>query len=219
MKQNFLSRKFKYAFWNVTQIILAINVIVYILTQMFDFSFHGIKLLYWLSLIPAFVNHGYVWQFVTYMFVHGSPTHLLLNMYALVMFGMNLERAIGSREFLLFYFLTGILGGVFSYLVNVLCSMPMSVTLGASGAVYALMFLASILFPQNRVLMFWFIPMSLPLAVVLFIAIEVISQVMGAAAGVAHLVHLSSIVVAWIYCVVRFRISPYKVYKAVIFHR
>lgn len=219
MKYSFLNRKFKYAYWNVAQILLAVNLIVYILVNMFDFQYHGIKLVYWLSLIPAFVNHGYVWQFVTYMFVHVDFMHILFNMYALIMFGTNLEKAIGSREFLLFYFLTGILGGVFSYIINVFSGLTMTATIGASGAVYALMFLVSVLFPESRVLLFYFIPMKIPFAVLIFIVVEAMSQIMGTAAGIAHLVHLSSVFVAWIYCVVRFKISPYKVYKSVIFNK
>ena len=55
------------------------------------------------------------WQFLTYMFVHSNWSHLFSNMLGLLIFGISVERSIGSKEFLLFYFLTGILCGVFSF--------------------------------------------------------------------------------------------------------
>ena len=216
MTHSFLNKKFRYAYWNVTEIILGLNIIFYILTTLFDIRIAGIGLKYWMSLIPVFVNRGYVWQFVTYMFVHGDLSHIIFNMYALVMFGTNLERMTGSKEFLLYYMLCGIAGGIFSYFVNVITGSVMSVTLGASGAIYALMFLVSVLFPDSRVLLFFCIPMRMPLAVLVFMLIEIASQVFGTGAGVAHLVHLSSIIAGWIYCMVRFRISPAKVYRAIL---
>lgn len=216
MRKTFLNRKFPYRYLNAVQILVMVNVIVYILTNLFDIRINGISLIYYLSLIPPFVRHGYVWQFVTYMFVHSDFSHIFFNMYALMIFGISLERAIGSYEFLLFYFLSGILGGVLNYIASVTGIVPMSVVLGASGAVYALMFLTAVLFPFNRVLLFFIFPMRLPLAVLVFILIEVTSQVMGTGAGVAHLIHLSSILVAWLYCIIRMNISPYKVFRSAL---
>lgn len=213
MNDSFLNRKFKYTYCNAAQLILGVNVLVFVLTNFLDIRIKGLSLTYWLSLIPVFINHGYVWQFVTHMFVHADMTHILFNMYALMMFGMGLERAIGSREFLTFYFVTGIVGGIICYAINVFTGMEFTATMGASGAIYALMFLVSVLFPENRVLLFFFIPMKMPLAVIIFMALEISSQVLGTSAGIAHLSHLSSISVAWVYCVVRFRISPLKVWK------
>lgn len=216
MRKTFLNRKFPYRYLNAVQILVMVNVIVYILTNLFDIRINGISLIYYLSLIPPFVRHGYVWQFVTYMFVHSDFSHIFFNMYALMIFGISLERAIGSYEFLLFYFLSGILGGVLKYIASVTGIVPMSVVLGASGAVYALMFLTAVLFPFNRVLLFFIFPMRLPLAVLVFIFIEVTSQVMGTGAGVAHLIHLSSILVAWLYCIIRMNISPFKVFRSAL---
>lgn len=212
MNNSVLNKKFKYVYWNASQILVAVNIIVYILTTMINIKIRGISLFYWMSLIPVFVKQGYVWQFVTYMFVHGDPMHIIFNMYALLMFGSGLERAIGSREFLLYYFVTGIMGGVINYVVTLFTGNIYSVVLGASGAIYALMFLASVIFPENRVLLFFFIPMKMPVAVMVFMALEISSQVFGTTTGVAHLIHLSSVAIGWVYCLVRFRVSPFKVW-------
>lgn len=216
MKDGFWNKKFKYSYWDACSWLIGACVLVYAITIIFPVNIGGISVMYWLSLIPGFVRHGYVWQFVTYMFVHGNPLHLLLNMYALLVFGRPLERSFGSREFLLFYFVTGALGGVISYVIYLLTGLANVAIMGASGAIYAMLFLTSVTFPTVRILLFFFIPLKMPVAVMVFIALEVFSQLTGGGADVAHLVHLTSIAVAWIYCVVRFRISPWKVWKEVL---
>lgn len=192
--------------------IVAVNVIFYLAVNFLELRISGIPLMVWLSLIPGIAKYGYVWQFVTYMFVHSGPMHLIFNMYALLIFGVNCERCIGSREFILFYMLSGILGGVIGYIVYTLTGTN-AMIMGASGAVYALLFLTSVLFPYNRILLYFFIPLKMPVAVLVFIGTELLSQVVGRADGISHLIHLSSILIAWIYCVARFRISPVKVWK------
>lgn len=213
MKDNILNKKFRFADWNSVYYLIAVNVAVFFITNYLKITVNGIPLKYYLSLIPVFVKHGYVWQFVTYMFVHSTFEHLFFNMYALLVFGLVIERGIGSKEFLLFYFLTGILGGVTNYIVASIFGGANFATMGASGAIYGILFLMAVMFPYNRILLFFFIPMKMPVAVLSFIVIEVVSQVTGVGGNIAHLIHLSGIIFAWIYCIVRFRISPWKVFK------
>ena len=196
MKDSFLNKKFKYTYSNACIYIVLINVLVFMLTNYTNIAFKGLPLVYWISLVPSFVNRGWIWQFVTYMFVHGSMWHLFFNMFALIMFGRTLERSLGTREFLLFYFLCGILGGVVSYLFYLLQ--------GVTNVV---------IFPNARLLLFFVIPIKMPFAVMLYILIEVFSQVYGVRNGVAHLIHLSCILIAWIYVMVRFRLNPIKIWK------
>ena len=213
MNNNIFNKKFTYTYCSVCLYLVMLNVLVYFAVGHFKFSVKGVPLIYWLGLVPQMVKHGFVWQFVSYMFVHVDFTHLLFNMYALLMFGMSCERFLGSREFLLFYLVTGVLGGILSSAVNTAGGMSNVMILGASGPIYGLLFLISVLFPDSRILLFFFIPMKMPLAVMIFMLIEVLSQVFGTSAGISHLVHLSSIAIAWIYCLVRFRISPAKVWR------
>ena len=214
MKDCFLNKKFKYTYSNATVYLVLINILVFIATASNRISFRGIPLFYWLSLVPGFVSMGWVWQLVTYMFVHGSVTHLFFNMFALIMFGRILERMLGTREFLLFYFVCGIMGGLVHYLYYALQGAVIGVpVMGASGAIYALLFLSAVMFPSARILLFFFIPMKMPYAVMLYIAIELFFHIFGIANGVAHLLHLSCILFAWIYVMVRFRLNPIKVWK------
>ncbi|MBO4393727.1 MAG: rhomboid family intramembrane serine protease [Spirochaetales bacterium] len=213
MKDTFLNKKFKYTYSNAAVYIVLLNVFVFMLTYYSGLTFKGLPLVYWLSLIPGFVNMGWIWQFVTYMFVHSSVMHLFFNMFALIMFGRVLERTLGTREFLLFYFLCGILGGVINYVFNVIQGSLGVAIMGASGCIYALLFLCAVLFPTARLLLFFFIPMKMPYAVMLYIAIEIFSQIYGIANGVAHLIHLSCIAIAWLYVVIRFRLNPIQVWR------
>lgn len=213
MKDSILNKKFKYTYSNAALYLILINILVFIATYYSGIRIKGLPLVYWLSLIPGCVNMGWIWQFVTYMFVHGSMTHLLFNMFALFMFGRNVERAIGTREFLLFYFLTGILGGVVSYLFYILQGYYGVAIMGASGSIYALLFLCAVLFPTARILLFFFIPLKMPVAVLIYIGIELFDQVFGLNGGVAHLIHLSCIAIGWLYVMVRFRLNPIKVWK------
>lgn len=230
MRDSFLNRRFKYTYSNACLYIIMINVLVFLATQYLNISFMGLSLTGWLGMIPSLVTKGWVWQLFTHLFVHENFTHLFFNMFALLMFGRMLEYYLGTKEFLLFYFLTGVLGGVISYVFNLIQGVPEIffeggqayyyamqgtpvLVVGASGCVYALLFLCAVLFPTSRILFFFFIPMRMPFAVMIYIAIEVFSQVFGLNEGVAHLIHLSSIAVAWLYVMIRFRMNPIKIWR------
>ena len=214
MKDSFLNRKFRYTYSNASVYLVIINVFVFIATYYLNISFKGLPLVYWLSLVPGLVNnYGWAWQFVSYMFVHGSFMHLFFNMFALLMFGRTLERYLGTREFLLFYFLCGILGGVVSYAFYLILGIGNVAVMGASGSIYAMLFLCAVLFPNSRLLLFFIFPVKMPYAVMIYIAIEIFSQVFGVSNGVAHLIHLSCILIAWLYVWIRFRLNPIKVWR------
>ena len=213
MKDNFLNRKFKYTYSNASIYLILANVFMFMATNYTNISFKGIRLVYWVSLIPGCINMGWIWQFVTYMFVHGSFLHLFFNMFALIMFGRTLEQYLGTREFLLFYFLCGILGGIVSYLFYMIQGVVNVAVMGASGAIFALLFLCAVFLPNARLLLFFFIPLKMPIAVIVYIAIELFSQIYGLANGTAHLVHLSGILIAWLYVMIRFRMNPIKIWK------
>lgn len=132
------------------------------------------------------------WQPVTHMFMHGGFWHIFLNMWCLLMFGSALERCIGSRKFLLFYFVAG-LGAVavhtlVQYLQGPILNVP---TLGASGAIYGIQIGYAMLYP-NDIWTLVFPPVSLKAKwfVLIFIAIELFTGITGTADGVAHFAHL-----------------------------
>lgn len=201
VRNTVINRQFKYTYHNAWLYIALVNVLVYIAFQVFP------NLVYYISLVPLYVRfRHFYWQFFTYMFSHASFWHLFSNMLALFVFGNVIEKIIGTREFVLFYFLTGTLSGVASYLTYWYTGMYYTVILGASGAIYALLFLFSVLFPTAVVLLFGIIPMRAPLLVLLYFLIEFIS--MFRTDGTAHLVHLYGLLFAILYSTIRMRMNP-----------
>jgi len=143
----------------VTGLIIA-NVVIYFLDVLSqNFSPHGAHELLGLSLVG--IKNLFLWQPVTYMFMHGTTMHLLFNMLGLYIFGSEFERAFGQKRFLHFYVTCGIVGGL-AYLalasINpVYSNFPL---IGASGAVYGLLVAAVIFFPHIQVVLF-IIPMPI----------------------------------------------------------
>ena len=164
---------------------------------------------YSLSMIPALVMKGWVWTFVTYMFVHGGISHILFNMFALYIFGMHVERRMGSSEFLLFYFVTGTLAGVFSFIMYMMTGTPVVILMGASGAIFAVELAYAVFYPDSIIYIWGILPLRAPVMVLGFTALELISSMFGLRRGVAHLTHLAGFGFAWLYFLIRFGINPW----------
>ena len=208
MNTSILRKKFPYTFNNMTLILIGINVVLFFLSS------SNSNMIYYGSLIPIFViREHYYWQFITYMFFHSSMTHLLFNMLGLFFFGSQVEKRIGSWEFLLFYLLTGLLAGIFSFAVYVWTGNYVVILLGASGAVYAVLLAFAVFFPFARIYVFGIIPVQAPLLVVIYTVIEVFSQVSGRNSNVAHLTHLAGFGFAYLYILIRMGINPFEVWK------
>jgi membrane associated rhomboid family serine protease len=137
-----------------------------------------------------------IWQVVTYGFMHGNVMHILLNMYALYMFGGLIERVMGTRRFTIYYF-TCLVAAAVAQLAVVYLFEPdrMYPTVGASGAVFGLLGAFAMLFPREK-LMLIPIPIGIPawLFVTLYGAAELIFGVTGTLSGIAHFAHLGGLV-------------------------
>ena len=205
MGNNILNRRMRYVFWpNMIPALIAVNIVLFALS-----AFIYPRLTYILSLVPSFVYYGHwYWQFFTYMFMHGGVWHLLFNMLALYMFGMPVSRSIGSNEFLFFYLLIGTLSGIASFF-SFLLSGHNYILLGASGAIYGVMLLFSVFYPHAVVYLFGAIPIRAPMLMVIYFLIEFLGAV-SSYGGVAHATHLFGLLFAFIYCLVRFRIKPWR---------
>lgn len=205
-----LRKKLPYNFYYATIILVVANVLAFVFTG----SGRSYEMTMKYGLQPIlFLRARCYWQIFTYMFMHGSWTHLLSNMFGLLIFGTICEKKIGSNEFVLFYFLCGIVCGALS-LVLYVCTGTWSVVLvGASGAIYSVLLLFSVIFPTSRVFIFGIVPVPAPLLVAIYAGISIFDELFGRNQGVAHLTHLCGFVAAWIYCLARFGISPIKVWK------
>lgn len=202
MKRTLLNRKFRYSYTNVTLKILLVNILVFMLTQL------NSRLYYYLALVPSLIIYEkWWWQIVTYMFVHADIGHILFNMLALFIFGSSVERQIGSKEFLLFYLLTGALSGLFSFFAYYLSGTNV-ILVGASGAIYALLFAFAVLYPYAIIFVFGILPLRAPILIAVYAAIEIYNQLFSRGGNVAHLTHLAGFAVSYLYLRLRLRLRP-----------
>lgn len=199
-----LRKPFRYSFFNATLYLIAANILFFALSYIFP------SLKAYMALNPAAILSGYLWQPLTYMFAHADIMHLLVNMLGLFFFGTQVERAMGSKEFLLFYFLTGILAGVVSFAIFAATGAWYTMLLGASGAIFAVLLAFAIVDPEAMIYLYGIVPIRAPIMVLGYAGVEIASQLLSFQSSVAHLTHLAGFVWAWLYFLVRFGINPAK---------
>ena len=159
-----------------------------------------------LVLIPA--KWWYVWNYITFQFLHADPMHLIFNMIGLYFLGMVLEGAWGQKRFAIFYFACGVFAGICHVVATfAMGGKPWIPLLGASGGVYGIVVACAILFPQIRlILVFFLVPIRFAALLFLGIAVYYILQG-GSGGGVAHAAHLGGAVMAgvWVWVLPRLR--------------
>ncbi|MBQ7420213.1 MAG: rhomboid family intramembrane serine protease [Prevotella sp.] len=196
----------------MTKNLLIVNFLAFIATWVLQLR--GIDLTSMLGLHFFLAKDFHLYQFVTYMFLHGGFTHIFFNMFALWMFGAVIERVWGPKKFIFYYISCGIGAGIVQELaqygnfvaeglaaydhVNVAGSIMTTgdylnlwTTIGASGAVYAILLAFGMIFPNERLFIIPFpFPIKAKWLVVGYIAIELFSALSGPGDGVAHTAHL-----------------------------
>lgn len=149
------------------------------------------------------VEHGWVWQPLTYMFLHGNFTHILFNMLGLWMFGVELERLWGTTFFVRYFFVTGVGAAATSIIVSLL-PLPFAnevyaaTTVGASGALYGLLLAYGYYYPDRPILMFLLFPVPAKYFVMIIGAISFLSAI-GGGSTTAHSTHLGGLLVGYLY--------------------
>src|SRR5687768_263307 len=144
-----------------------------------------------------------LWQPVTYMFLHGGFGHILFNMLALWMFGVELERMWGTRLFLKYYFVCGIgaaaTTAVLSFVpLTVFDHLYTALTVGASGAIYGVLLAYGLYFPNRPIYIYFVFPVPAKYFVMIMGGISLLSS-LGGGGGVAHSAHLGGLVVGYFY--------------------
>lgn len=156
------------------------------------------------------IGDGFLpWQLFTYMFLHGSLPHILLNMFMVWMFGAEVENTMGSTKFLAFYFACGVFAGLANLFITPLLLEP-GPTIGASGSVYGVLVAFAVLFPNRYVFAFFLLPIKSKYLISFFIILEVYNGVTGTSDGVAHFAHLGGAVLAgvWLLLDARGKLDP-----------
>ena len=198
----------------VTKNLIIINVIVFVASLLNQNFMIGTFALFY----PTSVYFHW-WQVVTHMFMHGGFWHIFFNMYTLLIFGCVVERILGSKKFLFFYFICG-LGAVALHLgveylqmqsymqgaalgnataIQNIAMIKNTPTVGASGAIYGVLMGYAMLFPESRMtLLFPPVTLSAKWMVAIFAAIELFTGVTGISAGIAHFAHLGGMLIGWL---------------------
>lgn len=163
-------------------------------------------------------SNFHLYQLVTHMFLHGSLTHLFMNMFALWMFGRTLEYTLGSKRFLTYYMVTGIgagllqmavgwieiarlqaiaqeMGGLTPYMQSVIMQRANVLTIGASGAVFGVLLAFGMMYP-NSIIMLLIppIPIKAKYFVIGYGVIELLLGVVGSRSGIAHFAHVGGMI-------------------------
>ena len=205
-------RPFPYIYRRYSLFIILVNFIIFGIRFVYPTLAEYVH--YYGAMNPILVEYYHMyWQFLSYMFVHQNFQHVFFNMLALLIFGLGFERAVGSREFLLFYLICGALSGFFSFLVYRFTGQSRVFLLGASGAVYAVLFAYAVFFPRSVFFVCGIVPVPAPLMVFIYALIEIGSQLFGRGSNVAHMAHLFGFFAAWLYFVLRMGIHPIKIWK------
>jgi membrane associated rhomboid family serine protease len=199
----------------ITKNLLIVNFLTFVATwilQLRDLDLAAIGGLHFFM-----ASDFHLFQFITYQFLHANMTHILFNMFALWMFGCVVERVWGAKKFLFYYIFCGVGAGVIQELVQwaTMVSFPemqmkvhlvgggttmipyaqyllyVSNTVGASGAVYAILLAFGMIFPNERIFIF---PLPVPIKakwlIMGYVAIELFSAISYSGDGVAHIAHL-----------------------------
>ena len=158
--------------------ILIINIVLFLLTYIIP------GVIVNLVLFPIGDVNFLPSQFITYMFLHSSVQHIVFNMLALVIFGPEIERKYGSKSFLGFYLISGVLCGI-SHLLFM-----GGACVGASGALFGLMALYALINPDQKLYLYFLIPIKSKFIIGGIILFELYYFIVGQTDGVSHIAHL-----------------------------
>ncbi len=168
------------------------NVVVFIMATLVGNSFFDL-----FGLVPHRVlADRWVWQPLSYLFVHGSIMHLLLNLFALWMFGVPVEAQWGPRDFLKYYFICGLGAAAASIILS---PHSMSPVIGASGAIYGLLVAFAMLYPDAVVYLYFLIPVKAAHMAILFGLVEFFAGATNATPGIARFAHLGGMITGYLY--------------------
>lgn len=195
----------------VIKYLMVINVAVYALAHLLTLGAPALEpaLARLLFLFP--LGRGFEpWQLVTYLFMHGSLfPHLVFNMFALWMFGMELENDWGSKKFLFYYMLCGIGAGVSNLVFGPIFG-GAGPTVGASGAIYGVLIAFGMMYPDRPIFVYFLLPIRARYFVLIYIALELYAGVTGTSDGVAHFAHLGGAAVGFVYLLIDGGFIPFK---------
>ncbi len=182
----------------ITLTLVMINVAVFLMEPAFGDAF-VINFALWPVGSPAPYPSFEPWQIITYGFMHGGLAHLGFNMFALYMFGSDLERVFGQKRYLQLYFTSMVTAAITQLVVSYAVGGEPVPVLGASGAIFGVLLAFGMYFPRRTiVLIIPPIPMPAWVFVIVYGLLELVLGVTGTEQGVAHFAHLGGMLGAWL---------------------
>ncbi len=183
----------------INKTLILINIIVfglqYLLGRIVDIQFA-----LWPPQIERLGGPAFqVWQLLTYGFMHGSFMHLFFNMFALFMFGSDVERLFGSKRYLTYYLLCVVGAALMHLIVVSVANLSPAPVVGASGAVFGILLAFGMAWPHRKLIL---IPIPIPLPAWLFVTLygllELYLGITQTAQGVAHFAHLGGMATGFV---------------------
>jgi membrane associated rhomboid family serine protease len=182
------------------KIILVVNVAVFmalLVMGTFSRSFVGTAVMLFGQYPIYSLKRLFLWQFVTYMFVHIDVMHVFFNMATLWFFAPALENRWGSAYFWRFYLITGAGAGVFHAIIALLTHHELVPVIGASGAIFGVMLAYAAYFPDQTVWIWGAFPMKIKHLMILMALFGFLAMASGREGDVSNLTHLSGLAVAY----------------------
>jgi len=204
--------------------IMVVNGAVFIVQQFMALFAPGFMEQFFGLTHVGFVHELKIWQVFTYMFLHGSWVHIMFNLLALWMFAGDLEKLWGSNLFLKYYLYSGVGAGFFIAVMNYLTYQNYNmavVTIGASGAIYALLLAYGLSWPNREVLLYFIFPVKIKYLVLGFGLIEffgTLSNAVGNGSNISHIGHFGGLVSGFLF-IYRIKFQQQKIRKKEEGHR
>jgi membrane associated rhomboid family serine protease len=165
----------------------ALMIIGFLLTQTNKSLFYSV-----FGFVPSLaIGRLRIWQFITAMFLHINMSHLFFNLFGLYVFGCAAEPILKTREFVKYFLLCGLGGFAFTYLLWLTGLTPNNLSIGASGAIYGVLLAFSLLFPNQKILAYFVIPMRAKWLALSFAILEVFLSLRSD--GISHIGHLGGL--------------------------
>jgi membrane associated rhomboid family serine protease len=179
--------------WSATVVLVAVNVVAFILQSVLS-GFSSFPTNRFFALSVDGLRHGFVWQLLTYQLMHGGLIHLLLNCWAIYVFGREVEDTLGRQKFLALYFSSGVIGGLFQALGGLLLRGHFAESVvGASAGAFGLVAAFATLYPERplMLLIFFIIPVNMRSKfLLLFSALLALFGIIFPMDNIAHAAHL-----------------------------
>lgn len=197
---------FQSGWWSLTVILIVTNVVAFILQLLVLNSYPRLESQ--LALSVDGLSRGYVWQLITFQFMHGGWLHLLLNCWAIYMFGREVESALGRRSFLTLYLSSGVIGGLLHVGLGKLLELLLhddrllSSVVGASAGAFGLIAAFAVLYPERplMLLLFFIIPVNMRAKfLLLFEGLIALIGLVLPSSRVAHAAHLGGMLTGIIF--------------------